>query len=86
MPYRFRFSIGQVMGVIALSALLMANAIFITQGNFTFYSVLVAAILVRWTRRPSLQSSALTMDVGLDRRSIGSTARDDRTGVAKSAV
>ena len=45
MHYRFRFSIGQVMGVIALSALLMANAIFISQGNFTFYTVLIAAIL-----------------------------------------
>ena len=46
MPYRLRFSIGQVMGLIALSALLMANAIFISQGNFTFYTVLIAAILV----------------------------------------
>jgi hypothetical protein len=45
MQYRFRFSIGQVMGLIALSALLMANAIFVTQGNFTFYAVLIAAIL-----------------------------------------
>jgi hypothetical protein len=45
MPYRLRFSIGQVMGVIALSALFMANAIFVTQGNFTFYTVLIAATL-----------------------------------------
>jgi hypothetical protein len=41
----FRFSIGQVMGLIALSALVLANAIFVTQGNFTFYTVLIAAIL-----------------------------------------
>jgi len=45
MGHRFHFSIGQVMGLIALSALLMANAIFVTQGNFTFYSVFSAAIL-----------------------------------------
>jgi hypothetical protein len=46
MPSRFRISIGQVMGLIALSALLMANIIFASQGNFTFYSVLSAAILL----------------------------------------
>jgi hypothetical protein len=45
MHYRFRFSIGQVMGLIALSALIMANAIFVTQGSFTFYTVLSAAVL-----------------------------------------
>jgi hypothetical protein len=45
MHYRFRFSIGQVMGLIAVSALLMANAIFMTQGSFAFESVLSAAIL-----------------------------------------
>jgi hypothetical protein len=45
MPYRFRLSIGQVMGLIALSALIMANAIFVTQGSFTFYTVLSAALL-----------------------------------------
>ena len=37
MPYRFRFSLGQLMGVIAISALLTANAIFISRGNFNFY-------------------------------------------------
>jgi hypothetical protein len=45
MPYRFRLSIGQVMGLIAVSALLMANAIFVTQGNLTLYMVLFSAIL-----------------------------------------
>jgi len=38
MRYRFRFSIGQVMGLIALSALIMANAIFMGQGNFAFFT------------------------------------------------
>ena len=33
------------MGLIAVSALLMANAIFVTQGNLIFYMVLFAAIL-----------------------------------------
>ena len=46
MRYRFRFSIGQVMGVIALSALLMANALFMNHGHFGFHALLVAAILV----------------------------------------
>lgn len=46
MPYEFRFSIGQVMGLIAISALLMANAIFMNQGHFGFHALLVAAILV----------------------------------------
>jgi hypothetical protein len=45
MHYRFRFSIGQVMGLIAVSALLMANANFVSQGNFTFHTVLIVAIL-----------------------------------------
>ena len=44
MPYRFRFSLGQLMGVIAISALLTANAIFISRGNFTFYSLIVAGL------------------------------------------
>jgi hypothetical protein len=44
MPYRFRFSLGQLMGVIALSALLTANAIFISRGNFTFYSLIGAGL------------------------------------------
>ncbi len=42
MPYRFRISIGQLMGVIAFSALLTANAIFISRGNFTFLSLISA--------------------------------------------
>jgi hypothetical protein len=45
MPHRLRFSIGQVMGLIALSSLLMANAIFVTQSSLTFYMVLLCAIL-----------------------------------------
>jgi hypothetical protein len=45
MHYRFRFSIGQLMGLIALSALLIANGVFMSQGNFAFHTVLVAAIL-----------------------------------------
>jgi hypothetical protein len=45
MRYMFRFSIGQVMALIAVSALLMAHAIFVNQGYFTFYTVLIAAIL-----------------------------------------
>ena len=86
MPYRFRFSIGQVMGVIALSALLMANAIFVTQGNFTFYIVLVAAILfaglgvLLYNRRLSRW-----MWVWIAGQS-GPAAPDDPTGVAKSAL
>jgi hypothetical protein len=44
MPYRFRFSLGQLMGLVALSALLTANAMFVSQGNFTFYS-LIAAVM-----------------------------------------
>jgi hypothetical protein len=39
MRYRFRFSIGHVMGLIGISALLMANALLVSQGNFTFYTV-----------------------------------------------
>ena len=44
MPYRFRFSIGQLMGLIAISALLTANAIFISRGNFTFFSLIGAGL------------------------------------------
>jgi hypothetical protein len=44
MPLRFRFSIGQLMGLIALSALLTANAMSVSQGNFTFYSLIAAAM------------------------------------------
>ena len=44
MPLRLRFSIGQLMGLIALSALLTANAIFISRGNFMLYS-LTGAVL-----------------------------------------
>jgi hypothetical protein len=44
MPYSFRFSLGQLMGVIAISALLTANAIFISRGNFTFYSLISAGL------------------------------------------
>jgi hypothetical protein len=44
MPYRFRFSIGQLMGVIALSALLTANAIFISRGTFAFISWISAGL------------------------------------------
>jgi hypothetical protein len=44
MPSGFRFSIGQVMGLIAFSALVMANAVFVAQRDFTFYSVLSAAM------------------------------------------
>jgi hypothetical protein len=46
MHYRFRFSIGQLMGLIAVSALLIANAVFATQGNFTFHTMLAAAIIL----------------------------------------
>jgi hypothetical protein len=45
MPYRFRFSLGQLMGVIAVSALLTANAIFISRGNFTMLSLINAGLL-----------------------------------------
>jgi hypothetical protein len=45
MPYRFRFSLGQLMGVIAISALLTANAIFISRGNFTFNSLVGAGLI-----------------------------------------
>jgi hypothetical protein len=45
MHYRFRFSIWQIMGLIGISALLMANAIFTSQGNFTFYGVIQDAIV-----------------------------------------
>src|SRR5580704_6881227 len=44
MPYRFRFSLGQLMGFIALSALLTANAISISRGNFMFYSLIGTAL------------------------------------------
>ena len=44
MPYRFRFSLGQLMGVIAVSALLTANAIFISRGNFTFFWLISAGL------------------------------------------
>src|SRR5262245_1029392 len=46
MHYRFRFSIGQLMGSIALSAFLIANAIFMSQGSFAFHAVLIATILL----------------------------------------
>ena len=39
MPFRFRFSLGQLMGLIAVSALLTANAIFISRGNFAFIAL-----------------------------------------------
>ena len=44
MSYRFRFSIGQLMGFIVLSALLTTNAIFIGRGNFTFLSLIGAGL------------------------------------------
>jgi hypothetical protein len=44
MPYRFRFSLGQLMVLIAVSALLTANAIFISRGNFTFISLISAGL------------------------------------------
>ncbi len=44
MAYRFRFSLGQLMGLIAVSALLTANAIFISRGNFTFISLTGAGV------------------------------------------
>jgi len=45
MPYRFRFSLGQLMVLIAISALLTANAIFISRGNFTLISLISAGML-----------------------------------------
>jgi hypothetical protein len=45
MRYRFRFSIGQVMGLIGVPALLMANALFMSQGRFTFNTVINAAVV-----------------------------------------
>jgi hypothetical protein len=44
MPYRFRFSLGQLMVLIAISALLTANAIFISRANFTFTSLISAGL------------------------------------------
>jgi hypothetical protein len=44
MPFRFRFSLGQLMGVIALAALVTANAIFISRGNFTFLTLIGAGL------------------------------------------
>jgi hypothetical protein len=44
MPYRFRFSLGQLVGVIALPALLTANAIVISRGNFAFLSLISAGL------------------------------------------
>ena len=80
MPYRFRFSLGQLMGFIAISALLTANAIFISRGNFTFLSLISAGLRLCWTGRAILQSSALGMDLGLDRRSGRATALVGRPG------
>jgi hypothetical protein len=40
MSHRFRFSLGQLMGLIALSALLTANAILVSRGNFAFLSLM----------------------------------------------
>jgi hypothetical protein len=40
MPYQFRFSIGQLMGLIALSALVMTNAIFVSRGSLTSYTLI----------------------------------------------
>jgi mannose/fructose/N-acetylgalactosamine-specific phosphotransferase system component IIC len=48
MPYSFRFSLGQLMGVIAISALLTANAIFISRGNFTSFTLIGAALSCAW--------------------------------------
>jgi hypothetical protein len=48
MAYRFRFTLGQLMGFIAISALLTANAIFISRGNFTFLSLISAALSCVW--------------------------------------
>ena len=44
MPFRLRFSLGQLMGFIALAALLTANAIFISRGNFMFFSLFSFAL------------------------------------------
>ncbi len=44
MPYRFRFSLGQLMAFIAISALLTANTIFISRGSFTFFSLISAGL------------------------------------------
>ncbi len=44
MPYRFRFSLGQLMGLIAVSALLTANAISVSRGNFAFISLMSAGV------------------------------------------
>ena len=44
MPYRFRFTLGQLMGFIALSALFIAAALFSNQGRHTFFVLLLAAI------------------------------------------
>jgi hypothetical protein len=43
-PYRFRFSLGQLMRVIAVSAVLTANVIFISRGNITFFSLIYAGL------------------------------------------
>ncbi len=40
----FRFTVGQLMCVIGLSALLTANFVFSSQGNFTFYKWTYAVI------------------------------------------
>jgi hypothetical protein len=44
MPSRFRFSLGQLMGIVAVSALLTANAIFISRGNFTLFWLMSAGL------------------------------------------
>ena len=44
MPASFRFTLGQLMGLVAIVALLMANASFITHGNYRFTSLISTAI------------------------------------------
>ncbi len=44
MPYRFRLTIGHVMGFIAVSALLMANVSFVMNGNYRLTTLIGAAI------------------------------------------
>ena len=44
MPFKLRFSLGQMMAFIALSALLIANVLFITHGSFFFHSLLAAVM------------------------------------------
>ena len=67
MPYRLRFSLGQLMGLIALCAP-HGECDFHQPGQLCVSLFVLCGLELCWNRRAIPQSSALEMDLGLDRR------------------